>query len=906
MKNLRVIKVLKNGIQVKRLTPGKLWLGVFVMLIIMSSGCAKTDEGIFTPADTHKVYNDTVFPVLWLKNGNELFQPNFPNKSQLTLNAMSQDAVYMDSSGLMAVYETTDKFQLRYQYMTVTGKMLAQGELKSESESENKALKSVQIPFAKELEIGGTYVLEITLIKDESIAYVYFPVIATDLSLNALLIQATDRTMSEYLKEKNESVMGQSRINIHAQSDNTGQITVSYTGAEREAGEFTYYDKKLVFDYDKDLSHLELIHDFRTSNQRYVYSEANMAWDLGVYVHNGEDSDSRKVITSENKRYEVVFNDREIVLYDTKDEIFYEVYKWDRLNSDYVNDEYYHHMVHPFKVSNEGDVYFSVSGYINDTTAYKQMTGIGLYYYHNKALKAVSFIERGESVQRLSNFVDSGIFFNHEQEQYYVFEDGMLYTVNAKNGKSVYIESYIEGQLDAKNGILYWNNEDVKYNQSINFVNLNDIKLHITNIYTIGTYKHLFAIDNGTIIVGGYDLEDTYEQLDGRIIYPYKDIEIYDFEGNHLQTFERDAIHNLFYGKAFYDENTQSYVSDLLDMQLNPNSNSKNSRISFIDMGESFTISERKSEGSAPRLLSEVAPSYHFPVRSLKQVGTLFMDKLENIDRSINPFYGYLLPLKTFYCVEDTNGDRTFLTDYIKALKTAKDKSNYKITKYIYSNEDQWYEEVLFESKSLKTEVQLDNIAIIPQRPELPRGCEVTSLSILLKYYEEKSPDKMELADGLKKSVVDMEVIDGFVHFSNMHEEFAGSMDNTEKDGLGVYIEPITELADRYTNNQAINVTGISFKQMLTFVSMHRPVLVIIPNRYEAVPDYSIEVWKTPSGYMEVTYQEHSVVVMGFDETYVYYSDPSKGIIDKKTKTAFEAAWKSMGSQAMMVQKIND
>ncbi len=67
------------------------------------------------------------------------------------------------------------------------------------------------------------------------------------------------------------------------------------------------------------------------------------------------------------------------------------------------------------------------------------------------------------------------------------------------------------------------------------------------------------------------------------------------------------------------------------------------------------------------------------------------------------------------------------------------------------------------------------------------------------------------------------------------------------------------------------------------------PVLIITPNRYQEVQDHSKQVWKTPSGYMEVTYQEHSVVVMGFDEKHVYYSD-LQARIDKNPKKIFVVA----------------
>ncbi len=51
----------------------------------------------------------------------------------------------------------------------------------------------------------------------------------------------------------------------------------------------------------------------------------------------------------------------------------------------------------------------------------------------------------------------------------------------------------------------------------------------------------------------------------------------------------------------------------------------------------------------------------------------------------------------------------------------------------------------IFNNKDLREQVYLDDIIIIPQRPELPRGCEVTALSILLNRYVDDAPSKLTL-----------------------------------------------------------------------------------------------------------------------------------------------------------------
>jgi uncharacterized protein YvpB len=52
---------------------------------------------------------------------------------------------------------------------------------------------------------------------------------------------------------------------------------------------------------------------------------------------------------------------------------------------------------------------------------------------------------------------------------------------------------------------------------------------------------------------------------------------------------------------------------------------------------------------------------------------------------------------------------------------------------------------------------------------------------------------------------------------------------------------------------------------------------------------------------MEVTYLEHSVVIVGYDETYVYLNDPQQGRIIKQPRISFEIGWENQGSQALVV-----
>lgn len=199
---------------------------------------------------------------------------------------------------------------------------------------------------------------------------------------------------------------------------------------------------------------------------------------------------------------------------------------------------------------------------------------------------------------------------------------------------------------------------------------------------------------------------------------------------------------------------------------------------------------------------------------------------------------------------------------------------------------------------SIKNKVLLD-VPIIKQLPELPRGCEVTSLAMLLQYAGIDA-EKLTLAKQIKKNPAKMKNINGQIYYGDPNDGFIGDMYSTTKPGLGVYHTPIKELAERYMPGDIIDFTNSDFNQIKKYLSTKRPVWVIINTAYQKLDPSYFHTWTTPNGKISITYKEHSVVVTGFDQDFIYFNDPLTGIKNKKAPAAdFEEAWVQMGKQAI-------
>lgn len=198
----------------------------------------------------------------------------------------------------------------------------------------------------------------------------------------------------------------------------------------------------------------------------------------------------------------------------------------------------------------------------------------------------------------------------------------------------------------------------------------------------------------------------------------------------------------------------------------------------------------------------------------------------------------------------------------------------------------------------IKDQVLID-APVINQMPELPRGCEVTSLAMLLKHAG-MTVDKMNLAKEVKKDPTPYKVENGTIYFGNPYDGFVGNMYTYNKPGLGVYHKPIKELAEQYLPGKVIDLTGSQFKELKVHLSDNRPVWVIINTAYKRLGDSFFQTWQTPSGEIKITYKEHSVLVTGYDENYIYFNDPLTGEKNRKAPIGnFEDAWVQMGSQAI-------
>ncbi|MBR1443456.1 MAG: C39 family peptidase [Firmicutes bacterium] len=200
-------------------------------------------------------------------------------------------------------------------------------------------------------------------------------------------------------------------------------------------------------------------------------------------------------------------------------------------------------------------------------------------------------------------------------------------------------------------------------------------------------------------------------------------------------------------------------------------------------------------------------------------------------------------------------------------------------------------------------EKMISDIEPIGQYPELYRGCEVTSLAMLLRY-RGYDVSKMQLAREIKKEPMISYDDDGRQYYGNPNNGFVGNIYDENEEGLGVYHQPMYELLAKYDEKNAVDLSGSRFEDLFYFLNRNIPVAVIVSSEYRVLPEENFEYWDTREGTIRVTFDEHCVLVCGYDRNKIYCNDPMKdGRIVGYDRDNFIRSWIQMGRQAVSVCK---
>ena len=182
------------------------------------------------------------------------------------------------------------------------------------------------------------------------------------------------------------------------------------------------------------------------------------------------------------------------------------------------------------------------------------------------------------------------------------------------------------------------------------------------------------------------------------------------------------------------------------------------------------------------------------------------------------------------------------------------------------------------------------NVDYISQYPELPTGCEMTSLTMVLNYYG-YNVEKEELVD------------EYMIYRDSEPTGFDG--DPYSADGGAMWPPALAAAATNFMEDHndervGIDVSGASLAELLHFIEDGIPVIVWVNGDFEPYIEYDgIQLWEEDKVYYSY-WNEHCVVLTGFDEENVYIQNPQVGE-EKISIEDFEEVYEICGKYAIII-----
>lgn len=193
------------------------------------------------------------------------------------------------------------------------------------------------------------------------------------------------------------------------------------------------------------------------------------------------------------------------------------------------------------------------------------------------------------------------------------------------------------------------------------------------------------------------------------------------------------------------------------------------------------------------------------------------------------------------------------------------------------------------------------NVPRILQNPELPTGCEVTSLAMALQYTGFPATH-IELADKWLDK--------GEYRASDYRKVFVG--EPTSVFAYGCFADVIERCANKYLESrnssaEVKNITGCTPKQLYRYIANGIPVIIWATGDMQEC--YYDKQWIDKETGNVVTWirNEHCMVLTGYDleQKLIYVNDPLKGRTAYPMEL-FEYRFKQMESQAIVIIPENE
>ena len=208
------------------------------------------------------------------------------------------------------------------------------------------------------------------------------------------------------------------------------------------------------------------------------------------------------------------------------------------------------------------------------------------------------------------------------------------------------------------------------------------------------------------------------------------------------------------------------------------------------------------------------------------------------------------------------------------------------------------------EVKKSDSGTQLTDFDIIEQYPELPTGCEITAMTMVLNYYGYRVNKVTMALDYMPKVQAEFyRSEDGRLMGPDLENFFVG--DPTEETGYICGTGAIVTAANQYLADVGSDLTAAAMKnaqpeKLYDLIDQGTPVVIWCTINMEDRAE--TDGWYREDGtYMEWSTNDHGAVLIGYDEDTVTVADPIYSRITV-SRDQFEKVFAERGGQCVILQ----
>lgn len=180
------------------------------------------------------------------------------------------------------------------------------------------------------------------------------------------------------------------------------------------------------------------------------------------------------------------------------------------------------------------------------------------------------------------------------------------------------------------------------------------------------------------------------------------------------------------------------------------------------------------------------------------------------------------------------------------------------------------------------------------QYPELPTGCEMTSLAMVLNY-NNVATDKCDLSDNY--------LVKGPVGTVDFRVAFEG--DPRDENSYGCYAPVVVNTANRYlgakqSGLKASDISGAELEDLFKYIDLNIPIIVW--GTQDCQEGYYSVTWNVDGKELTWFTPEHCMVLTGYDDSMVWVADPIYGDVRSYDRVVFKNSYDSLQKQAVVIK----